>query len=113
MTKQGDDFTLKATDLFPDLSDDIDRRIAHAEVRIKYWVMAGILANLLAIVLAAIPLVFYLGSIQSQTAQALSKINDTADEVDQRRVWMQNREIWEAQVQTYLEAQGFKEMRRR
>ena len=39
-----------ATDLFPELSDEIDRRDPHSEQRIKFWVMAGIVANLLVAV---------------------------------------------------------------
>lgn len=39
---------VRATDLFPELSDDIDRRIMHSETKIKLWVIGAVLANAMA-----------------------------------------------------------------
>jgi hypothetical protein len=52
--------------MIPELSEEIDRRIEHAEQRIKFWVVTGILANLAILVSATLPTVFYLGQLDSR-----------------------------------------------
>lgn len=54
---------------------DVNRRIELSETRIKYWVIAGVIANLLAAISLGIPLVYYLGSLNTQTATAITKLD--------------------------------------
>lgn len=54
----------------PIMSDEIDRRIQHAEQRIKFWVISGVLANLLILIGATVPTVFYLGQLDHTMSQA-------------------------------------------
>lgn len=53
----------------PILSDEIDRRIQHAEQRIKFWVISGVLANVLILISATVPTVFYLGQLDRTISQ--------------------------------------------
>src|SRR5215204_1288607 len=62
---------LRALDLFPDLSDEIDRRITHSETRIKYWVLVGVVVNFLIAVGAAIPVIYASGTIASDIRTSL------------------------------------------
>ncbi len=97
-----------AMDLFPELSADVDRRIAAAESRIKNWVLVGVLANFFVIVGAAVPMIFYLGRITEQATQALSVIQASDVKVSNHEAWMRKRERWEVQVQSWMEGRGFK-----
>lgn len=94
-------------ELFPELSSDIDRRIVHSETRIKNWVIGGILANLIALIFAAIPLVYYLGQIQAQSSQALQTIQSTSAELERRRDWMLDRQLWEQSMESWAAQHGY------
>jgi hypothetical protein len=95
-----------ATELFPELSDEIDRRISHAETRIKFWVMAGIAVNLLVAVAAAIPLVFSMGQISRDISVSTSTQQAQAIELVAQRKWMADRQIWEVRVESALQNKG-------
>lgn len=94
-------------ELTPKLSMEIDRRISHSEMRIKYWIIAGVLANVLIFVVAAIPVVYFLGQIHVQATNvalsleaANSKIT-TNDELEARRV------LWESSAETWMMQRGW------
>ncbi len=99
---------VNATDLFPELSDEIDRRVTHSETRIKFWVMAGVVVNLMVAVGAAIPLVFTMGQISRDISSSASTQNAQAIEMVAQRKWMQDRQIWEVRVDAALAAQGIR-----
>lgn len=102
------DKEVRATDLFPELSDEIDRRIMHSEQRIKYWVMGGIVANLLTLLVATIPMVFYLGQISRDVQTTVTTAGSSVVELKVRESWMRDRIIWEAAAEQWMESQGFK-----
>lgn len=98
---------VKATELFPELSTDMDRRIGHAEMRLKFWVVAGILCNVVGGLAVGIPMIYYLGSLNSQFDSLITRA-DSQQAVQERQVrWMQEREIWENAVETHLVEDGF------
>lgn len=85
---------VRGIDVFPDISDEIDRRIIHAEQRIKTWVLGGIAANLLVAILAAIPTIFYMGQMSRDIAQtqqqiviALAALKDQDSRIQENTVW--------------------------
>lgn len=61
---------------------DVNRRIEHAETRIKYWVIGGICANLLAMMGVGIPMVYYLGTLNAQTTQAITQMGKSITDTD-------------------------------
>lgn len=94
-------------ELFPELSHDIDRRILHAETRIKYWVVGGILLNLFAILIPLVTLVYYLGGIQSQTSAALTSIQGQGAELQKRGDEDIDRRLWEQSIESWAVAKGY------
>ena len=94
---------IRARDLFPELDEDIDRRILHSETRIKYWVVAGVIANLVTLLLGGIPMVYYLGQMSEKMNMALVSNKLTTDVLAQRGDWMKEREIWESQIEGHLD----------
>jgi cell division protein ZapA (FtsZ GTPase activity inhibitor) len=86
--------SVRGIDIFPDVSDEIDRRIEHAEQRIKTWVLGGIAANLLVAILAAIPTIFYMGQMsrdisqtQTQVVTALASLKDMESRIQENTIW--------------------------
>ena len=96
----------RGIELFPDVSDEIDRRISHSEQRIKTWVLGGIAANLLVAILAAIPTIFYMGQISRDINQAIARQTEQQAELVARGKWMNERMIWEARIEAALERQN-------
>lgn len=45
---------------------DLDRAIEYSTLRIKFWVISGVLANFLILTGVMAPVIFYLGQIDSQ-----------------------------------------------
>lgn len=97
---------LRAIDLFPDLSEELDRRISHAETRVKYWVLVGVIVNFLVAVAAAVPVVYSSGQIAADIRTSLSTQQAQSVELAARAKWMEDRMIWEARVEAALEAQN-------
>ena len=97
---------VRATDLFPDLSDEMDRRDKSTEQRIKIWILAGVAANLLVAIMAAIPTIFYMGQISSNLNQALQVQAEQKAELAVRAKWIQERMVWEARIEAYLDDHG-------
>lgn len=100
------DNPVSAFELFPTLEEEVDRRITHSETRIKFWVISGVLANLIVLIGLGAPLVYYLGTMQAQATTAMTGLSQLTAEVEKRGSWMQEREMWEARVEAKLEAQG-------
>lgn len=98
---------VKGTELFPDISDEIDRRIVHSEQRIKSWVMGGILANLMILACTAVPSVFYLGQMSQNISQLVSTVNENKAKIAESDDWKRKREIWESSVEQFLKPQGY------
>lgn len=102
-----------AFDLFPELSDDMDRRIMHSETRIKFWIIGGVLANVLVAVGGVIPIVYMLGQVSSQFATAVQGIDNNTTQLNEQGTWRQNQELWKADVEAYLRQQGYETRERR
>lgn len=98
--------TVRGNDLFPDISDEIDRRIIHSEQRIKTWVLAGIAANLIVAIIAAIPTIFYMGQISRDINQAIVKQAEMQTQNAKVQAWANRRMIWETKVQAELATKG-------
>lgn len=97
-----------AMDLFPELEGEIGRRIAHAEQRIKNWVLVGILTNFLVVAMAGIPSVFFLGQLSRDASDALVQIKANRDELDRRRIWMGRRDLWESSAEQWMISRGWR-----
>lgn len=93
---------------FPSLEDDIERRIEHSEGRIKYWVIAGILANLVALVGIGIPLVYYFGSMQAQSVSAASSLSALTNNVALNQNRLQSIEFRQQMLEVWAESEGFR-----
>lgn len=101
-----------ATELFPELTGEIDRRVAASEQRIKYWVLFGVLTNLLAILGLLIPAVFYLGQLSRDASAALVTIQEQKAAAGKDDDWRRRREIWESTAEQWMTGQGFQPPRR-
>jgi len=106
--EQHGDSAFKATDLFPDLDEDINRRINHAEVRIKYWVILGVLVNVIALVGLGAPLVYYLGTMQAQAGVAIANLSKTSDAQLAMASEVQDNKYRTASVEQWAESQGYR-----
>lgn len=94
---------VRGIDVFPDISDEIDRRISHSEQRIKTWVLGGIAANLLVAILAAIPMIFYMGQMSrdiSTTQQQITILVTQMKDFDNR---IQENSMWRARMEERLQ----------
>lgn len=105
---------VKATDLFPELSNDMDRRIAHSETRLKFWVVGGVLANLIALAAIGLPMVYYAGKlveqIEADRLVAKAELIEAAERdaiLAARGIWMQDRRAWELSVEPFLKDLGW------
>lgn|SRR5574338_903977 len=90
---------VRGVDIFPDISDEIDRRIQHAEQRIKTWVLGGIAANLVVAILAAIPTIFYMGQVSRDIAQASQQVTLLAANIKDHEIRIQENTIWRARME--------------
>ena len=97
---------IRAEDLFPDWGTDVDRRIAASEARIKFWVLGGVITNLVVAIGAAIPLVFFFGQISRDIAQTVVAQQASVISAEETVKWRQERMVWEARVESILESKG-------
>lgn len=97
MSFQPSDF--RGIDLFPDVQEEIDRSVLHAEQRVKFWVMAGVAANLLVAILAAIPLIFYMGQVSRDISQQSQQITILTAQIKEHETRLQDMIIWRAEVE--------------
>jgi len=99
-------------DLFPDLSAEIDRRILHSEQRIKYWVIAGVLAQLMTLVIAVIPVIFFLGQISRDISAATLKIDSQQAQMDRKNdlyeLRFRERMMWQYSAEQWMRSKGYK-----
>lgn len=94
-------------DAYPNLDEDIDRRIEHSEGRIKYWVIAGILVNVIALVGIGSPLVYYFGAMQAQSANTLQTIIATNQKLDELELRMRREELHTQIIDNWAAQKGF------
>jgi hypothetical protein len=97
---------IRGSELFPDVSDEIDRRIEHSEQRIKTWVLAGVAANLLVAIIAALPMIFYMGQISRDINQATIQQQALTQRLDKGEQWRNERMIWETRIEGRLYEKG-------
>ena len=97
---------VRLEELYPEWSTEVDRRIMASEVRIKFWIVGGVLTNLLVAISAAVPLIFYVGQITQSIQQTSSSLKVQTDKLDTNAEWVRERMIWEARVESALERQG-------
>lgn len=98
-------------DLFPDVGEEIDRRVVHSETRIKNWVVTGIVANLVMLFAIAIPMTYSLGQIQAKFDAVIVSTQDSDKKLKDLDTWQRDREVWETSVESYLVTQGFHPIR--
>ena len=101
------DHQVRATDLFPELSSDIDRRIQHSETRIKFWIIGGVLANLLVAMAGALPIIYSLGQMTTQFDAALKTMTQLKDDGVDADTWREERLLWEFSVEQHLRRSGY------
>lgn len=99
---------LRFEELYPDWSQEVDRRISASEIRIKFWVVGGALVNFLVAAGAAIPMIFYMGQISTSIQQSSTDIKTQTLRLDTNADWVRDRMIWEARVEGALEKQNIK-----
>lgn len=92
---------------FPALDDDIDRRIDHSEGRIKYWVIGGILANLVALIGVGVPLVYIFGTMQQQSSNTLATVVALQTQVSQLELRLRREEIHTLMIDTWAVQKGY------
>jgi hypothetical protein len=66
---------------------DLDRAIDHATLKIKFWVISGVLANLLILASAMVPVVFYLGQIDTKLREESRAAQSERDGIEQLVGW--------------------------
>ena len=91
----------------------LDREILHSETRIKFWVVAGVLANLVILIGIGAPLIYYLGTIQSQANSAMVTIQATSVKLQEVEERVNRHELWESAAETWMNQQGFVAPRQR
>lgn len=91
--------SVRGIDLFPDVATEMDIRVQHAEQRIKVWILGGIAANLLVAILAAIPLIFYMGQASRDIAQANQQVGIVAAGLKEHEVQIRENTIWRARME--------------
>lgn len=74
--------TQESTEAYAAFDRDVSGRLAHLETRIKYWVIAGVVTNLLALIGLGIPLVYYLGTLNAQTTAAIATVGTTTSSIN-------------------------------
>ena len=94
-------------DVYSAYDADVNRRIQHAETRIKYWVIGGVLANLLALVGLGAPLVYYLGTLNAQTTSAITTVATVNTNLSKMDDKLRELEFRQRSVMTYLKGKGF------
>lgn len=87
--------------------DEVDRLILHSETRIKYWVIAGVVANMIALVGVGAPLIYYLGTMQAQTTAALATIQNANNHLTEMDKRLNQHEVWESNAETWMVQKGF------
>ena len=90
--------TLKA-----DIERDIERKIDAAVTKMKFWVISAVLTQ----VAAMLPVIFFLGGIYSTNTAALDSIRKLQTVLEQRGVWMSERERFEQAVEQWAEPKGY------
>ena len=100
--------TLKAIDLFPGLDSDIDRRIAAAETRLKFWIVMGVLTNLLIGLSVAIPLLITGTRLITELEASMDLSLRQNATLSARGRWMDERMEWENSAEPYLDELGWK-----
>lgn len=105
-------FPAMANEAYEAYDRDISRRLEHAETRIKYWVVAGICANLLALVGLGIPLVYYVGSMNAQTSQSLGAVAIFTNQLPTINERLSRIEFEAAARETWMTQRGYVPPRR-
>lgn len=67
-------------ELYPEISQEIDRRIQHSVTQVKYWVIAGVLGTLVTTIGFGIPAVYNLGRLTIQ----IEMIQMRLDQIDSK-----------------------------
>lgn len=93
---------------YPNLEDDINTRIEYSEGRIKYWVLAGILTNVLSLIGIGAPLVYYFGAMQSQSATTLQNVVELNQKLAVMESRLQREEVHTQMIDAWAQDKGFK-----
>lgn len=93
--------------LFPELNEDIDRRISHSEQRIKYWVIFGVLVNFVALTMAAVPAVFFMGQVSQSASTIAASVSKQDTRFDGVQAEMTRQFIWRNAANQWMGSKGF------
>lgn len=81
----------------------------HSEGRIKYWVIAGVVANLVMLITIGAPAVYYFGSMQAQSVSTLDAILKVSDQITQISKDNQNQEIRLQLLEGWASSNGYRQ----
>lgn len=85
-------------ELFPEWGEEVDRRIAASEIRIKFWIMCGILGNLVVVLIPAIMMIFYFGQVSTNIAVTSQQMKLLTEAMKEQQAAQQETAIWRARV---------------
>lgn len=86
---------------------DVTQRISHSETRIKYWVIAGVVANLLVLIGVGVPMVYYLGQMSAQATEVIASVAKTSMQLDKIEVTQRRQAVWQYAAEQWMQSQGF------
>lgn len=94
-------------ELYPNLGDGVNQRVRDSEHRIKFWVISGILVNVVAMIMVAVPIVYYFGQA-SQASIAMSQtVAKNRLDLDALQRQTQDIDTWIATAEQFLITKGF------
>jgi hypothetical protein len=98
------DREMHVDELFPDAitGEEVDLRIANAEGRIKFWVVACVAANLVL----ALPTIFYMGKMAQSVDEMSTSVKSLQASESNGKDWVRDRMVWEAKVEAALHDKG-------
>ena len=96
------DLETRLSIIVKDFKDYVDVRDQHVETRVKYWVVAATLAQIVAL----IPIIFFLGGIYNNANASLDILKNQQAELVRRGNWMVDRQIWEDRVEQWAVPKG-------
>lgn len=98
------DREMAVKELFPDAitGDEVDLRIAAAESRLKFWVVACVASNLIL----ALPTVFYMGRMAQSVDEMTNSVKALQASEATGKDWIRDRMVWEARIEARLKDKG-------
>lgn len=92
-----------------ELDHRIDSKIDSAVTKMKFWVISAVLTQIVAM----LPVIFFLGGIYTTNTAALDSIRKLQAVLEQRGVWMNERERFEQSIEQWAVPKGYEPPRYR